>query len=157
MEFNPQLEPISFLIGIWSGRGHGVYPTIEPFDYDEEITIAPLGAKPMLRYSQLTWKAETREPLHSEIGFFRPTDGDTVELVIAQPTGITEIQTGTIDGRRIDLRAASVERAPSAVEVDTVERRIEVSGDDRLSYELLMGAVGQAHQLHLEATLTRTS
>jgi hypothetical protein len=155
MEINPQLEAISFLIGTWRGQGRGVYPTIESFDYDEEITISPLGPKPMLRYSQLTWKAGTREPLHSEVGFFRPVGADAAELVIAQPTGVTEIHTGTIVGLRIEFRANSVERAPSAKDVVTVERRLEVDGD-RLSYELLMGAVGQPHQLHLEATLERS-
>jgi hypothetical protein len=155
MSPHPALEPIAFLVGTWTGRGHGDYPTIDGFDYDEEITIAALGPKPMLRYSQLTWKAGTREPLHSEIGYFRPIEGDTAELVIAQPTGITEIHAGSIDGTRISFVAVSVERAPSAVEVVTVERRLEVHGD-RLTYELLMGAVGQPHQLHLEATLERS-
>jgi hypothetical protein len=155
MDLHPHLAPIEFLIGTWAGSGHGDYPTIEGFDYDEEITIAPLGPKPMLRYSQLTWEPGTREPLHSEIGYFRSIGADMVELVIAQPTGITEIHTGRIEGGRIGFRATSVERTPSAVEVITVERRIAVH-DDELTYELLMGAVGQPHQLHLEATLERS-
>lgn len=148
------LAHLEFLVGTWTGRGHGVYPTIEPFDYDEEITIAPLGPKPMLRYSQLTWKASAREPMHSEIGFIRPAGVDAAELVIAQPTGITEVHTGTITGSRIEFRTVSVGRAPTAKEVTTVERRIEVTGD-RLIYELWMGAVGQPHQIHLEAALER--
>jgi hypothetical protein len=156
MDPHPALEPISFLVGTWTGQGHGDYPTIDGFDYDEEITIAPLGAKPMLRYSQLTWRAGTREPLHSETGYFRPVGDDTAELVIAQPTGITEIHAGEVDGASIVFRSTSVERAPSAVEVTTVERRIEVN-DGQLSYELLMGAVGQPHQLHLEGLLERSN
>ena len=148
------LEALAFLAGTWTGGGHGVYPTIEPFDYDEEITIAPLGPKPMLRYSQLTWKPDTREPMHSEVGYLRPVDSDAVELVIAQPTGVTEIHTGSITGRRIEFRTVDVGLAPTAKEVATVERRIEVTGD-RLHYELWMGAVGQPHQIHLEAALER--
>ena len=156
MDAHPALEPISFLVGTWTGRGRGDYPTIEGFEYDEEITIAALGAKPMLRYSQLTWRAGTREPLHSETGYLRPIAGDTAELVIAQPTGITEIHTGSIDGKSIVFRSTSVGRAPSAKEVVTVERRIEVH-DGRFTYELLMGAVGQPHQFHLEAALERSN
>lgn len=154
MTENPALAPLDFLIGTWTGGGHGVYPTIEPFDYEEEITIAPLGPKPMLRYSQLTWRPDGREPMHSEIGYIRPVGVDAAELVIAQPTGITEIHSGTITGSRIEFRTVSVGRAPTAKEVTTVDRRIEVTGD-RLSYELWMGAVGQSHQIHLEATLER--
>ena len=154
MDPHPALEPISFLVGTWTGSGHGVYPTIDPFDYDEEITIAPLGPKPMLRYSQLTWKPGSREPMHSEIGFLRPVGVDAAELVIAQPTGITEIHTGSVSGGRIEFRTVSVGQAPTAKDVTSVERQIEVTGD-RLTYELWMGAVGQPHQIHLEATLER--
>lgn len=154
MDAHPALDTIGFLVGTWSGRGRGNYPTIEPFGYDEEITIAPLGPKPMLRYSQLTWKPGTREPMHSEIGYIRPVGDDAVELVVAQPTGITEIHSGTLTGSSLRFRTVSVGRAPTAKEVTSVERRIDVAGD-RLTYELWMGAVGQPHQLHLEATLER--
>ena len=156
MNPHPALDRLAFLVGTWTGRGHGDYPTIDGFDYDEEITIVPLGPKPVLRYAQLTWAANTKEPMHTEIGFIRPAGADAAELVIAQPTGITEIHTGALDGQRIVFRSVSVERAPTAKEVLTVERRIEV-GEDSLTYELLMGAVGQPHQLHLEATLGRSS
>ena len=108
----------------------------------------------MLRYSQLTWKPGTREPMHSEIGYIRPVGDDAVELVVAQPTGITEIHSGTLTGSSLRFRTVSVGRAPTAKEVTSVERRIDVAGD-RLTYELWMGAVGQPHQLHLEATLER--
>ena len=149
------LSSLDFLVGTWTGSGHGVYPTIEPFDYGEEIIIGPLGPKPMLRYSQLTWKPATREPMHSEVGYVRPVGVDGAELVIAQPTGITEIHSGTVSGRSVRFRTVSVGRTPTAKEVATVERRIEVTGD-RLSYELWMGAVGQPHQIHLDATLNRS-
>lgn len=151
---HPALAPLEFLIGTWTGTGHGVYPTIEPFTYDEEITIAPLGPKPILRYSQLTWKPGTREPMHSEVGYIRPVGADAAELVIAQPTGITEIHTGAVIGTSVEFRTISVGQAPTAKQVATVERRIEAE-DARLTYELWMGAVGQPHQIHLEATLER--
>jgi hypothetical protein len=148
------LKPLAFLVGTWTGSGRGDYPTIESFGYDEEITVAPLGPKPMLRYSQLTWAAGTRDPMHSEVGYIRPAGDHAAELVIAQPTGITEIHSGTVSGSSARFQTVSVGRAPTAKEVTTVERRIEVTGD-QLSYELWMGAVGQPHQIHLEATLER--
>ena len=45
---------------------------------------------------------------------------------------------------------------PTAKEVVSVERNLTVR-DEALEYEVLMGAVGEPHQLHLRATLERTT
>ena len=105
------------LLGTWRGRGHGDYPTIDPFDYLEEVTFGHVG-KPFLAYAQRTRHADTDQPLHAEIGYLRPgpTTPAAPELVIAQPTGITEVHTGTLEPRAegfvLDLRC-DVTRADS--------------------------------------------
>jgi len=46
------LEKVRFLIGTWRGVGKGVYPTIKPFEYKEEISFSPAHvSKPFLVYS----------------------------------------------------------------------------------------------------------
>lgn len=153
-DLHPDIAPLAFLVGTWRGHGHGAYPTIEPFDYTEQVVIEPLP-KPVLRYAQRTAHAVTGEPLHAEAGFLRLADGRP-ELVIAQPTGIVECHAGSLDGQRITFRSTVVGLTPSAAghRVTQVERTIEVDGD-ALRYVLSMAAVGQALQVHLTAELTR--
>lgn len=148
---HPDLEPLAFLIGTWRGRGRGDYPTIAGFVYEEEVEFAHAG-KPFLAYRQRTWDPEGL-PLHSEAGYLR-LPGHTAELIIAQPTGVTEIHTGPLDGTTLTLRAQTVGLSPTAKEVTAVARRLHVDGDV-LGYQLDMAAVGQPLQFHLTAELRR--
>lgn len=148
-----ELEPIAFLLGEWVGEGEGVYPTIEPFGYHEEVRFWHVG-KPFLAYTQRTRHAEDGRPLHAEMGYFRPVGADGVELSLAHPTGVTEIATGTLVGHRIDLASTVVGLTPTAKEVTAVERTLEVD-DAVLHYTVRMAAVGQPLQHHLSAALRR--
>jgi len=150
---HPACEPFAVLLGTWSGRGAGEYPTIEDFEYFEDVSFTHVG-KPFLAYTQRTRHAHTGLPLHSEAGYLRPTGEDRAELVVAQPSGILEVDTGSFDGRRLELRSIEVVRSPTAKEVTEVRRDIEVDGEV-LRYEVHMAAVGQPCILHLRAELHR--
>ncbi len=150
---HPDLSELDFLIGTWHGRGRGEYPTIEDFEYEEEAKFAPGPDKPFVVYTQRTWDI-TGKPLHSEVGYIRPAGAGRAELVIAQPTGIVEVHTGSITGTHLHFRSGRVEVTPTAKEVTDVERHLQVEGDG-LRYRLSMAAVGQPLSVHLEATLLR--
>jgi len=153
-DLHPDLEPLAFLIGTWKGRGRGEYPTIEPFEYTEEVVIGHTG-RPFLRYDQRTRRPDSGDPLHAEVGFWRPGRPGRVELIVAQPTGIAEVDEGILEGTSIRVRSRMVGLTRTAKPVSTVERILRVEGD-RMHYELLMGAMGRDHRLHLEAALTRS-
>jgi hypothetical protein len=145
------------LLGTWTGRGAGEYPTIESFEYLEEVTFSHVG-KPFLAYGQRTRAVDDGRPMHAETGYLRVPSPGRVEWILAHPTGIAEILQGelTADGDTItmELTATSIGRSDSAKDVSALGRSLRLAGDN-LTYQLRMGAVGQPLQHHLAAQLRR--
>jgi hypothetical protein len=149
------VTPLSFLLGRWAGEGEGSYPTIEPFQYGEEITVSHVG-KPFLAYAQRTWSLDDGHPLHAETGYFRCPSPTRVELVVAHPNGLVEVSDGLLTATSLALSSTTVAGTATAKEVDSVQRRIDVE-EDRLGYELAMAAVGVPLTGHLRAVLHRVA
>lgn len=146
-------DPLQFLVGTWAGEGHGTYPTIEPFDFTEEVTFEAVAGKPFLVYRQRTRHATEGRPLHAESGFWRWTDNG-LEVVLSHAFGISEILEGRLDGRVIELASRALVGTTTAKSVEATTRRFSQDGDE-LSYDVAMAAVGRPLTHHLHATLHR--
>lgn len=149
-----ELVPLAAFVGTWTGSGQGAYPTIEPFAFTETITLLPVAGKAMLAYRSATRAADDGRTLHGESGFLRSLGDGSVELVVAQGSGVVEVAEGLVDDRELMVASTLVAGTSTAKEVSSVDRRYRVDGD-QLSYELSMSAVGQPQVLHLTGTLTR--
>jgi THAP4-like, heme-binding beta-barrel domain len=158
-ELHPDLAPLGFLLGRWAGSGVGGYPTIENFLFGQEVTFSHNG-KPYLIYTSRSWLLDADgvlgRPLAMETGFWRPQPGGQVEVLLAHPSGITEIYLGEVTGTKIEMATDVVARTASAKEVTAGHRLYGVVGPD-LAYAYDMAAVGQPLQPHLSAQLKRAS
>lgn len=153
------LGPLAAWVGTWRGGGHGDFPTIDAFDFVEEVVFSATG-KPFLAYTQRTRHAVDDRPLHVESGYLRRVGepaGDgavAVEWVVAQPTGLAETAAGTLADDVLTTTAVP-HRTPTAVEVREVRRRFVRAGDD-LTYDLWMATADVPTTTHhLRASLHR--
>lgn len=156
-DLHPDLMPIAFLLGHWHGNGHGDYPTIEAFQFRQEVGFTHDG-RPFLHYLSRTWLLDEEgndvRPLALETGFFRPQPEGKIEVLLTHPTGFVEIYYGTIEGAKIELATDAVARTTSAKEYRGGHRLYGlVEGD--LLWTFDMAAVGQELQSHIWARLTR--
>jgi hypothetical protein len=131
---------------------------MEPTTYNETVDFVAAPGKPFLAYTQRT-AATGGGALHTEAGYLRAISANAVELVVAQPTGITEVLTGplvaTTTGARAELRSLNVGLTSSAKEVLATTRTLWWDGNE-LGYEVAMAAVGHPLTHHLSARLTRS-
>ena len=157
-DLHPDLLPLLPLVGRWRGTGRGGYPTLgEDFDYAQEIRFSHDG-RPVLAYRSRAWLIdETGRPIRPaarEVGWWRPQPDDALEVLFSQPTGISEVCIGRVDGTRFELSSDAVVRTASAKEV-TATKRLYGIVDGALLYAVDMAAVGQPLTPHLSAQLER--
>lgn len=164
-DMNPVLLPLAFLVGDWAGVGLGHYPTIEDFRFGQEITFSYVPGKPFLQHVSRSWLIDEDgtkiRPLATETGYWRPgpvpEKGKPVvelELVLAHPTGVTEIWLGELDNGKIEMHTDAVARTATAKEYSAGHRLYGlVKGE--LLWTFDMAAVGQPMTNHLAAQLKR--
>ena len=156
-DLHAELVPYEWLLGQWRGSGRGDYPTIEPYEFGQEVAFAHDG-RPFLHYFSRSWVVDedgnTLREGALETGFLRPQADQEFELVLAHNTGYAEIWYGTLDGARLDMATDLVARTSSAKEL-TAGKRLYGLVEGQLMYAYDMAAVGQPMQSHTWAQLQR--
>ena len=146
--------PLAFLLGTWRGGGRGEFPTMEAFDYREQMTFDHVGDA-FLLYVQRSWLATDGTPLHFERGFLRPGEGPgDVELTLAHPLGLTEVSEGRLEAGVMELTSTNVGRTGTGMPLRSLHRRYRVEGE-HLRYELDMETDSTPLGRHLTGDLVR--
>ena len=67
--------PLAWMLGGWHGNGHGEYPTIDGFQFGQEVVFQQDG-RPFIHYFSRAWIVDEHGELvrnaAQETGFFRP-------------------------------------------------------------------------------------
>ena len=154
---HPELMPLAWLVGKWRGTGHGEYPTIKPFTFEQEVVFNHDGRN-FLNYYSRTWildeNGKVINPGDSETGFWRPKANKTLEVLLAHSTGISEGWVGVHDGAKIQLAMDQGYSAPSA-KIVTAGSRLYGLVEGELFFAYDMAAEGQTLQAHVWSTLKR--
>ena len=156
-DLHPDCGPVAWMLGTWQGNGHGDYPTIDAFQYGQELIFTHDG-RPFFHYMARAWIVdENGEKVRNgaiETGFLRCRPEGKVELLLTHPTGFAEIWYGEADGGKLELTTDAIVRTESAKEVTGGHRLYgNVEGDLLYAYD--MAAMGQPLQPHLWARLQR--
>lgn len=154
---HPDCGPIAWMLGTWRGNGHGDYPTIEPFQFGQELIFTHDG-RPFFHYMSRAWIVDEQgqkvRDAAIETGFVRARPEGKVEVVLTHNTGFVEIWYGHAGDGKLEIATDAVARTESAKEYVGGKRLYgNVEGD--LLYAFDMAAMDQELQPHLWARLQR--
>src|SRR3954451_7419127 len=124
-DLHPDVMPLVWLLGTWHGNGHGEYPTIPAFEFEQEVVFAH-DTRPFLHYFSRTWitdeAGERLRPGSIETGFLRPAGEGQIEMVLAHATGYAEVWYGQVEGPRVTLATDIVARTSTAKDYTAGQR-----------------------------------
>lgn len=144
------LEPVTFLLGRWTGEGRGLWT--DDFTFSDDLAFEHDG-RPVIWFHQRTVTPDGR-PSHAECGYLRPRPGGFFDLMVAEPSGITEVLTGQVDSGVLALESVAIGLAPSSDHVTRVARRLRRDGEE-LVVELDIAVNGEPLAPHTRSVLHR--
>ncbi|XP_068425832.1 peroxynitrite isomerase THAP4 isoform X1 [Clinocottus analis] len=172
-DLHPALLPLDWLLGSWESDepGEGCFTTIKPFRYTESLSFSHVG-QPVINFTFNAFHAETKKPMHREVGFIRMQPGtNRVAFMIAQNSGscvcacvcvcvcvgLVEIEEGELTAQQLNLQSRALARLSFAREplVQKVSRAIRLRPDGRLEQTVSMATDNQPMTQHLHIVYRR--
>ncbi|TNM97710.1 THAP domain-containing protein 4 isoform X1 [Takifugu flavidus] len=159
VELNMGLLPLEWLLGTWESDepGEGCFPSIKPFRYMETLSFSHVG-QPVINFMFNAFHAETKKPMHRECGFIRMQPGtNRVAFIIAQNSGLVEIEEGELTAQRLELQSQAVARTSFAKEphVQQICRVFQLRPDGKLEQTVSMATDNKPPTQHLHIVYRR--
>ncbi|HVV13952.1 FABP family protein [Amycolatopsis sp.] len=148
------------LVGVWRGEGEINYPTVDgPVRCAQQLTIAHDG-RPFLYHEARSWlldeDGKVIRPAAREVGWWRPQEDDTIELLLTHSSGIAEIFYGKPRSQTSwELGTDAVVRTATAKEVVGAQRLYGLVNNGDLGYVEERAMVGEPMQPHVSLYLRR--
>ncbi len=154
---HPDCGPVAWMLGTWRGNGHGDYPTIEAFEYGQELIFTHDG-RPFFHYMARAWIVD-EDGEQCATPPSRPAScavAPRARWSSCSRTTPASPRSGTARRRAASSSCATdaIARTESAKEV-TAGHRLYGNVEGDLLYAYDMAAVGQPLQPHLWARLQR--
>ena len=144
---NPELTAVGWLVGQWEGTGNGTDHDGNDFAFEQRIEFNHNGDQYLYYMSQtfLLTDGVAGRALEMETGFWRPKPDASLEVVLTNSEGWTEILVGKIQVTRIDLQTDAVVRAEGAQVTHASGQRLYGKVENDLMYALDRSTV--SHEL----------
>ena len=133
-DLNPALVGLAWLRGRWEGTGYREWPGEEKIRFAQQVDFSDNGGD-YLHYLAQSFEVDDdgkpTKPLMMETGFWRPQMDASVEVVLTNPDGWSEVWAGKIEGAKIELVTDAVMRTKTAETEYTGGQRLygQVEGD----------------------------
>ncbi|MEO9801941.1 MAG: heme-binding beta-barrel domain-containing protein [Reichenbachiella sp.] len=142
------IEPFTWLKGNWRGHGTGGFPTIEPFEFDDQMEFKLLEEdfkkEPLIRFDETAWLIAKGKHnfMHWETGFIRPLGDGTVQLYVSHNTARMEFTVGKFESVDHNSKSFKIVFSSIFLRNDTglknaLQSKRTISFDrDQLTYDL---------------------
>ncbi|MBA0053091.1 FABP family protein [Streptomyces sp. AJS327] len=118
-DLHPDLVPLAFLLGRWTGAGVAEFPGRDQCNFGQEVSFSHDG-RDFLEYVSHSWELDEDgqqiAPLETESGYWRIDGERQVEVVMIRDQGVAEIWYGQLADQKpqIDLATDAIARTGKA-------------------------------------------
>jgi hypothetical protein len=146
----PPSDLFDSLLGEWAGEGKGLWS--DDFSFSDQVSFLRRG-RPWLEYRQVT-VTSNGEVSHSESGYLFSEQDGSVTMTVAEPSGISEVLTGTCGTAELHLQSTSIGRSPHSRPVTATARRFSLARG-KLVIEVAVAMNGEELTWHTRSLLEK--